>query len=588
MLNEWNGFNDGVWTKEINVRNFIQKNYTLYEGDDSFLADVSQKTKKVWNKCEELLAKELKKGGVLDVETDIISGITNFAPGYIDKENEVIVGLQTDAPLKRIVNLYGGKRMAHQSLEQYGYKLNEEIDRHFNEYRKTHNEGVFDAYPKRTRLARTAGLLTGLPDAYGRGRIIGDYRRVALYGIDHLIEEKQKDLDFEDGPMTEDRIRLREEISEQIRALSKMKEMAASYGVDISKPAKNAKEAVQAVYMGYLAGTKENNGAATSLGRTSTFLDIYIERDLKNGVITETEAQELIDQFIIKLRLTRHLRTPEYDELFGGDPTWITESISGVGINGKPLVTKNSFRYLHTLYNIGTAPEPNLTVLWSEKLPDNFKHFCSKVSIDTDSIQYENDDVLDFDKVWENYKKVMTYVAELYVDTVNIIHFMHDKYAYEASQFALHDTNLERIAAYGIAGLSIAADSLSAIKYATVKPIRNENGALASLNSVAKIPYRDVCQDGVSNTFSIVPDALGKDQEQRVQNLTTILDGYFVQGAHHLNVNVMHRETLIDAMEHPEKYPTLTIRVSGYAVNFNRLSREQQEEVIRRTFHQSM
>ena len=617
MLNEWNGFNDGVWTKEINVRNFIQKNYTLYEGDDSFLADVSQKTKKVWNKCEELLAEELKKGGVLDVETDIISGITNFAPGYIDKENEVIVRLQTDAPLKRIVNLYGGKRMAHQSLEQYGYKLNEEIDRHFNEYRKTHNEGVFDAYPKRTRLARTAGLLTGLPDAYGRGRIIGDYRRVALYGIDHLIEEKQKDLDFEDGPMTEDRIRLREEISEQIRALSKMKEMAA-----------------------------------TSLGRTSTFLDIYIERDLKNGVITETEAQELIDQFIIKLRLTRHLRTPEYDELFGGDPTWITESISGVGINGKPLVTKNSFRYLHTLYNIGTAPEPNLTVLWSEKLPDNFKHFCSKVSIDTDSIQYENDDVmhpvygddyaiaccvsamkvgkqtqlfgarynlaksllyainggidekkgiqvvpgikpitddiLDFDKVWENYKKVMTYVAELYVDTVNIIHFMHDKYAYEASQFALHDTNLERIAAYGIAGLSIAADSLSAIKYATVKPIRNENGALASLNSVAKIPYRDVCQDGVSNTFSIVPDALGKDQEQRVQNLTTILDGYFVQGAHHLNVNVMHRETLIDAMEHPEKYPTLTIRVSGYAVNFNRLSREQQEEVIRRTFHQSM
>ena len=580
MLNEWNGFNDGVWTKKINVRNFIQKNYTLYEGDDSFLADVSQKTKKVWNKCEELLAEELKKGGVLDVETDIISGITNFAPGYIDKENEVIVGLQTDAPLKRIVNLYGGKRMAHQSLEQYGYKLNEEIDRHFNEYRKTHNEGVFDAYPKRTRLARTAGLLTGLPDAYGRGRIIGDYRRVALYGIDHLIEEKQKDLNFEDGPMTEDRIRLREEISEQIRALSKMKEMATSYGVDISKPAKNAKEAVQAVYMGYLAGTKENNGAATSLGRTSTFLDIYIERDLKNGVITETEVQELIDQFIIKLRLTRHLRTPEYDELFGGDPTWITESIGGVGINGKPLVTKNSFRYLHTLYNIGTAPEPNLTVLWSEKLPDNFKHFCSKVSIDTDSIQYENDDVLDFDKVWENYKKVMAYVAELYVDTVNIIHFMHDKYAYEASQFVLHDTNLERIAAYGIAGLSIAADSLSAIKYATVKPIRNENGVAIDFETIGDFPKYGNDDDRA--------DALGKDQEQRVQNLTTILDGYFVQGAHHLNVNVMHRETLIDAMEHPEKYPTLTIRVSGYAVNFNRLSREQQEEVIRRTFHQSM
>jgi len=648
MLNEWNGFNDGVWTKKINVRNFIQKNYTLYEGDDSFLADVSQKTKKVWNKCEELLAEELKKGGVLDVETDIISGITNFAPGYIDKENEVIVGLQIDAPLKRIVNLYGGKRMAHQSLEQYGYKLNEEIDRHFNEYRKTHNEGVFDAYPKRTRLARTAGLLTGLPDAYGRGRIIGDYRRVALYGIDHLIEEKQKDLNFEDGPMTEDRIRLREEISEQIRALSKMKEMATSYGVDISKPAKNAKEAVQAVYMGYLAGTKENNGAATSLGRTSTFLDIYIERDLKNGVITETEVQELIDQFIdqfiIKLRLTRHLRTPEYDELFGGDPTWITESIGGVGINGKPLVTKNSFRYLHTLYNIGTAPGPNLTVLWSEKLPDNFKHFCSKVSIDTDSIQYENDDVmhpvygddyaiaccvsamkvgkqtqlfgarynlaksllyainggidekkgiqvvpgikpitddiLDFDKVWENYKKVMAYVAELYVDTVNIIHFMHDKYAYEASQFVLHDTNLERIAAYGIAGPSIAADSLSAIKYATVKPIRNENGVAIDFETIGDFPKYGNDDDRA--------DALEKDQEQRVQNLTTILDGYFVQGAHHLNVNVMHRETLIDAMEHPEKYPTLTIRVSGYAVNFNRLSREQQEEVIRRTFHQSM
>ena len=395
-----------------------------------------------------------------------------------------------------------------------------------------------------------------------------------------MIEEKQKDLDFEDGPMTEDRIRLREEISEQIRALSKMKEMAASYGVDISKPAKNAKEAVQAVYMGYLAGTKENNGAATSLGRTSTFLDIYIERDLKNGVITETEAQELIDQFIIKLRLTRHLRTPEYDELFGGDPTWITESIGGVGINGKPLVTKNSFRYLHTLYNIGTAPEPNLTVLWSEKLPDNFKHFCSKVSIDTDSIQYENDDVLDFDKVWENYKKVMTYVAELYVDTVNIIHFMHDKYAYEASQFALHDTNLERIAAYGIAGLSIAADSLSAIKYATVKPIRNENGVAIDFETIGDFPKYGNDDDRA--------DDLGKDQEQRVQNLTTILDGYFVQGAHHLNVNVMHRETLIDAMEHPEKYPTLTIRVSGYAVNFDRLSREQQEEVIRRTFHQSM
>lgn len=743
MFKEWNGFNEGKWTKEINVRNFIQKNYTLYEGDESFLEGPTEKTEKVWNRCEELILEELKKGGVLDVETNIISGVTNFAPGYIDKENEVIVGLQTDAPLKRMVNLYGGKRMAKSSLEQYGYKLNEEIDRHFNEYRKTHNEGVFDAYPERTRKARHAGLLTGLPDAYGRGRIIGDYRRAALYGIDFLIEEKKKDLAELDGPMTEDRIRLREEVSEQIRALGAIKEMAASYGVDISKPASSAREAVQATYMAYLAGIKENNGAATSLGRTSTFLDIYIERDLKNGVITEAEAQELVDQFIIKLRLVRHLRTPEYNELFGGDPTWVTESIGGVGVNGKPLVTKNSFRYLHTLYNLGTAPEPNLTVLWSEKLPANFKRFCSKVSIDTDSIQYENDDVmrpiygddyaiaccvsamkvgkqtqlfgarcnlaksllyainggvderygtkvvpgiepikdeiLDFDKVMENYKKVMAYVAELYVDTVNIIHYMHDKYAYEASQFAFHDTHMERIAAYGIAGLSIAADSLSAIRYAKVKPIRNEqgiavdfettgdfpkygnddnraddiavdivttfsnelkkhpvyrnaihtlsaltitsnvmygkktgstpdgrklgeplapganpmhgrdkNGALASLNSVAKIPYRDVCQDGVSNTFSIVPDALGKDQIQRENNLTAILDGYFVQGAHHLNVNVLNRQTLIDAMDHPEKYPTLTIRVSGYAVNFNRLSREQQEEVISRTFHQSM
>ena len=633
--------------------------------------------------------------------------------------------------------------MAHQSLEQYGYKLNEEIDRHFNEYRKTHNEGVFDAYPKRTRLARTAGLLTGLPDAYGRGRIIGDYRRVALYGIDHLIEEKQKDLDFEDGPMTEDRIRLREEISEQIRALSKMKEMAASYGVDISKPAKNAKEAVQAVYMGYLAGTKENNGAATSLGRTSTFLDIYIERDLKNGVITETEAQELIDQFIIKLRLTRHLRTPEYDELFGGDPTWITESIGGVGINGKPLVTKNSFRYLHTLYNIGTAPEPNLTVLWSEKLPDNFKHFCSKVSIDTDSIQYENDDVmrpvygddyaiaccvsamkvgkqtqlfgarcnlaksllyainggidekkgiqvvpgiepitddvLDFDKVWENYKKVMTYVAELYVDTVNIIHFMHDKYAYEAFEMSLHDGDVERIRATGIAGLSIVADSLAAIRDTKVRVIRDERGlavdferegeyvpfgnnddrtdsiaveitekfmeylrqhetyrhakptqsiltitsnvvygkktgttpdgriggtpfapganpmngrdtkgAIAALASVAKLPFQHA-HDGISYTFAVSPATLGKEREVQINNLVSLLDGYFTpDGGQHLNVNVFDKDLLIDAMEHPEKYPQLTIRVSGYAVNFVKLTREQQLDVISRTINHSL
>ena len=663
MLNEWNGFNDGVWTKEINVRNFIQKNYTLYEGDDSFLADVSQKTKKVWNKCEELLAEELKKGGVLDVETDIISGITNFAPGYIDKENEVIVGLQTDAPLKRIVNLYGGKRMAHQSLEQYGYKLNEEIDRHFNEYRKTHNEGVFDAYPKRTRLARTAGLLTGLPDAYGRGRIIGDYRRVALYGIDHLIEEKQKDLDFEDGPMTEDRIRLREEISEQIRALSKMKEMAASYDVDISKPAKNAKEAVQAVYMGYLAGTKENNGAATSLGRTSTFLDIYIQRDLDRGLITEEQAQEYIDHFIMKLRLVKFARTPEYNALFSGDPTWVTESIAGVGVDGRPLVTKTSFRYLHTLDNLGTAPEPNLTVLWSTRLPKAFKEYCAKMSIKSSSIQYENDDLmrqthgddyaiaccvssmkvgkemqffgaranlakcllyainggvdeklkvqvgpkyrpvegeyLDYDDVVSKFDDMMEWLAGLYVNTLNIIHYMHDKYSYEKLQMALHDREVKRYFATGIAGLSVVADSLSAIKYAKVTPVRDEDGlvvdykvegefpkygnnddrvdeiaveivrsfmdkvrkhhtyrqgvpttsiltitsnvvygkktgntpdgrkmgeplapganpmhgrdthgALASLASVAKIPFRHA-QDGISNTFSIIPGALG-------------------------------------------------------------------------------
>ncbi len=738
----WKGFAPGVWMDEVNVRSFIQKNYTLYEGDESFLAGVSEKTAKVWEKCNALIIEEIKKG-IIDVETDIISGIDNFAPGYIDKDNEVIVGLQTDAPLKRIVNLYGGLRMAQSSLKQYGYTLNPDIEKKFHEYRKTHNEGVFDAYPERVRAARHAGLLTGLPDAYGRGRIIGDYRRIALYGVDYLQEQKKEDLRKLDGPMTEELIRLREEVSEQIRALDKMKSMAARYGVDISAPAENAQQAVQYLYMGYLAGIKENNGAATSLGRTSTFLDIYIQRDLENGTLTEEGAQELIDQFIIKLRLVRHLRTPEYNELFGGDPTWVTESIGGVGINGKPLVTKNSYRYLHTLTNLGTAPEPNLTVLWSEKLPENFKRYCAKMSIATDSIQYENDDVmrpiygddyaiaccvsamtvgkqmqffgaranmaksllyainggvdelkgtkvvpgiepitddvLDFDKVMANYKKVLSYVAELYVDAVNIIHFMHDKYAYEASQMALHDTHVERLMAFGMAGLSVAADSLSAIKFAKVKPIRNhagiavdftvkgdfpkygndddrvddlaveavtffsnelkkhplyrnakhtlsaltitsnvmygkktgptpdgrkvgeplapganpmhgrdENGALASLNSVAKIPYRNVCQDGVSNTFSIVPNALGKTETERENNLVTILDGYFAQGAHHLNVNVLNRQLLIDAMEHPEQYPTLTIRVSGYAVNFNRLSREQQLEVISRTFHESI
>lgn len=740
--NAWSGFKTGEWRHLVNVRNFIQKNYTPYSGDESFLSGISEKTSKIWEKAEALIKEEINKG-IIDVEVNAVAGINNFAPGYIDRDNEVIVGLQTDAPLKRIVNPFGGMRNAESALEQYGYHLNPEIEKHFKLYRKTHNEGVFDAYPKRTRLARTAGLLTGLPDAYGRGRIVGDYRRVPLYGTDFLIEEKKKDLDLLDGPMTDERIRLREEVQMQIRALNEMKEMALTYGCDISKPAENAREAVQNLYLAYLAGTKENNGAATSLGRTSTFLDIYIQRDIENGLLTEKDAQELIDQFIIKLRLIRHLRTPEYNELFGGDPTWVTESIGGMGVDGRTLVTKNSFRYLHTLINLGTAPEPNLTVLWSKALPKAFKDYCARISIDTDSIQYENDDimrpmygddyciaccvsamavgkqmqffgaranlaksllyainggvdeikgikvvpeiekdndeVLEYSKVLANYKKVLAYVAELYVDTINIIHYMHDKYAYESSQMALHDTLVDRLAAFGVAGLSIAADSLSAIKFAKVKPIRNENGitvdfdvegdfpkygndndlvddiaveivsyfsaelkkhplyrgamhtlsaltitsnvmygkktgstpdgrnagepfapganpmhgrdvygALASLNSVAKIPYRAVCQDGISNTFSIVPAALGKTDESRTKNLVSILDGYFAQGAHHLNVNVMNREILEDAMEHPEKYPTLTIRVSGYAVNFNRLTREQQLEVIKRTFHESM
>lgn len=738
----WEGFRSGEWRHLINVRNFIQRNYTPYEGDDAFLTGTTERTERVWEKCRALIVEEVKKG-IIDVETSVVSGIDNFAPGYIDRENEVIVGLQTDAPLKRIVNPYGGMRMAKAALEQYGYALDPEIEKHFTEYRKTHNDGVFDAYPQRIRAARSAGLVTGLPDAYGRGRIIGDYRRVALYGVDFLIEAKQEDLRNADGPMTEERIRLREELSEQIRALGKMKSMAARYGVDISGPAATAQEAVQALYMAYLAGTKENNGAATSLGRTSTFLDIYIQRDLERGILDEQGAQELIDQFVIKLRLIRHLRTPDYNELFGGDPTWVTESIGGMGVDGRTMVTKNSYRMLHTLINLGTAPEPNLTVLWSRDLPDNFKKFCSRMSIETDSIQYENDDimrplygddygisccvsameigkqmqffgaranlaksllyainggvdeikgvqvipgiepltgdVLNYSNVITNYKKVMDYVAELYVDAINIIHYMHDKYAYEASQMALHDTDVERLTAFGIAGLSVAADSLSAVKFATVRPIRDErgiavdfetigdfpkygndndlvddiavevvsyfsnalkrhpiyrggihtlsaltitsnvmygkktgttpdgrklgeplapganpmhgrdeNGALASLNSVSKIPYRKICQDGVSNTFSIVPAALGRDESQRINNLAAILDGYFMRSAHHLNVNVMNRDVLLDAMEHPELYPTLTIRVSGYAVNFSRLSREQQLEVIKRTFHESV
>ncbi|MDB2021384.1 formate C-acetyltransferase [[Clostridium] symbiosum] len=738
----WEGFRTGEWRHLVNVRNFIQKNYTPYTGDAGFLAPASERTKKVWEKAHALIIEEVEKG-IIGVETRTVSGIDNFAPGYIDKENEVIVGLQTDAPLKRIVNLYGGIRTAEQALEQYGCRLDPIIEKHFRLYRKTHNDGVFDAYPERTRLARSAGLLTGLPDAYGRGRIIGDYRRVPLYGTDFLIEEKKKDLDMMDGAMTDERIRLREEVSMQIRALKEMARMAEKYGCDITRPAETAREAVQNLYLAYLAGIKENNGAATSLGRTATFLDIYIQRDLDLGILDEMGAQELIDQFIIKLRLVRHLRTPEYNELFGGDPTWVTEAIGGMGVDGRTLVTRSSFRYLHTLTNLGTAPEPNLTVLWSRNLPAAFKSYCSRMSIETDSLQYENDElmqpmygddyciaccvsamaagkqmqffgaranlaksllyainggvdeikglhvipgiqpdtdeVLDYPKVLGNYKKVLAYVAGLYADTINIIHYMHDKYAYEASQMALHDTLVERLAAFGVAGLSIAADSLSAIKFARVKPVRNENGiavdftvegeypkygndddrvddiavelvdffsselkkhplyrnavhtlsaltitsnvmygkktgstpdgrkagepfapganpmhgrdlngALASLNSVAKIPYRAVCQDGVSNTFSIVPDALGKSPLERVDNLVSILDGYFAQGAHHLNVNVMNRRVLTDAMAHSEEYPTLTIRVSGYAVNFSRLTREQQLEVIKRTFHEHM
>ena len=742
MKEEWKSFNNGEWTEKINVEDFIIENYTEYNGDETFLQPISTKTKVVWDKCLNLIDEELKNG-ILDVDVDTVSGINNFKPGYIDKENEVIFGLQTDAPLKRIVNLYGGLRMANSALESYGYKLNPEIDKHFREYRKTHNDGVFDAYTPDIRRARSNGLLTGLPDAYGRGRIIGDYRRIALYGVDYLIEEKQKDLNSLTGDMLDELIRLRENVSEQIRALNEIKEMAASYGFDISNPAKNAKEAIQWLYFGYLAGIKENNGAATSLGRTSTFLDIYIERDLKEGLITEEEAQELIDQFIIKLRLVRHLRTPEYNELFAGDPTWVTESIGGMSNDGKSLVTKNSFRYLHTLTNLGSAPEPNMTILWSDRLPEAFKKYCAKISIETDSIQYENDElmrpiygddyaiaccvsamkvgkqmqffgarcnlaksllyainggvdektgklvieglepikdeILDFDIVIKKYYEVLEIVAKMYVNTMNIIHYMHDKYAYEASQMALHDTEVERLMAFGCAGLSVAADSLSAIKFAKVKPIRDENGiaidfeiegdfpkygndddrvdslaveltdkfaselrkhklyrdakhtlsiltitsnvvygsktgatpdgrkagiafapganpmherdktgAIASLNSVAKINYECSCQDGVSNTFSIVPETLGKTMDERIDNLVSILDGYSKQGGHHLNINVLNRELLIDAMNNPGKYPLLTIRVSGYAVNFNRLTKKQQEEVISRTFHESM
>ena len=741
-MKQWNNFKGTIWKEKIDVQNFIEENYKEYKGNESFLEKTSTKTKKIWNKCIKLLQKELKNG-VLDVETHTMSGIDTFKPGYIDKENEVIFGLQTDKPLKRIINPYGGIRMVYQELDAYGYKLDEKVDKYFNEYRKSHNQGVFDAYTSDVRKARSAHLLTGLPDAYGRGRIIGDYRRIALYGIDFLIEQKRKDYEANSNITNNDTIQLREEISEQIKALGLIKSMALKYGFDISLPASNAQEAVQWVYFGYLAAIIENNGAAMSLGRTSTFLDIYIERDLESGVITESEAQELIDQFIIKLRIARHLRTPEYNDLFAGDPTWVTESIGGMLNSKKSLVTKNSFRYLNTLINLGPSPEPNMTILWSTKLPYNFKKYCAFITNKTDAIQYENDDLmrliygndyaiaccvsamkigkqmqffgarcnlakallysinggideisykkviegiepdndttLDYKKVLKNYKLVLSKVAKTYVDAMNTIHYMHDKYAYERGQMALHDTNLDRLMAFGVAGLSVAVDSLSAIKFAKVKPIRNDmgittsfeidgdypkygndddrvdniakwlteyfinelrkyplyrnathtlsvltitsnvvygkntgatpdgreshvpfapganpmhgrdsNGALASLNSVAKIDYEKCCRDGISNTFSITPSALGHSEEERLNNLINILDGYFKQGAHHLNVNVLNRETLIDAMDNPEKYPTLTIRVSGYAVNFNRLSREQQLEVISRTFHGSL
>ncbi len=743
MREEWNDFKTGSWIKSIDVRNFIQTNYTPYEGDSSFLAGATEATNKLWAEVSDLFKKERENGGVLDVDTETISGINEYNPGYIDQAFEKIVGVQTDAPLKRAVMPYGGIRMAENAAKAYGYEVSPKISEIFTKYRKTHNQGVFDAYTTEMRLARKSGVITGLPDAYGRGRIIGDYRRVALYGVDRLIEDKNSQkLSLEVKTIDEDVIRLREEISDQILALNELKGLAASYGFDISKPATNAKEAIQWLYFGFLGAIKDQNGAAMSLGRTSTFLDIYIERDLRNGVITEEEAQELMDHFVMKLRLVKFLRTPEYNDLFSGDPTWVTESIAGMGLDGRTLVTKNSFRVLNTLYTLGPSPEPNLTVLWSTRLPQGFKDFCSKVSIDTSSVQYENDDLmapywgddyaiaccvsamrvgkqmqffgarvnlaktllyainggkdekygmqvgpktapltgeyLDYNEVMERFDIMTDWLANLYVNTLNVIHYMHDKYSYEKLQMALHDRDVFRTMACGIAGLSVCADSISAIKYAKVKPIRNEDGvaidfeiegdfpkygndddrvdeiaawlvesmmnkirqnktyrnayhtqsvltitsnvvygkktgttpcgrkagepfapganpmhgrdssgSLASLNSVAKIPYEH-SQDGVSNTFSIVPDALGKTPENRIHNLGTMMDGYFSQGAQHLNVNVFNRETLLDAMDHPEEYPQLTIRVSGYAVNFIKLTREQQLDVINRTFHKSM
>ena len=742
-FSEWNGFKTGNWTKEINVRDFIQKNYTPYEGNADFLAGPTERTKKLWEEVLELYKKERENGGVLDASTDVASTITSHAPGYIDKDLETIVGLQTDKPLKRAIMPEGGIRIVEKSCEAYGFKVSKKIEDIYHNYRKTHNDGVFSAYTPEIRAARSSHLLTGLPDGYGRGRIIGDYRRVALYGIDELIKGKKEDFANTRGNyMSEDIIREREEISEQIKALEDLKKMAESYGFDISKPAKDAKEAIQWLYFGYLGAVKQQNGAAMSIGRTSTFLDIYIKRDIDEGKLTEEEAQELMDHFVMKLRLVRFLRTPEYDELFSGDPVWVTESIGGMGIDGRTLVTKNSFRVLHTLNTLGPSPEPNLTVLWSTRLPVGFKDFCAKMSIKTSAIQYENDDLmreywgddygiaccvsamrigkqmqffgaranlaktltyainggrdevsgkqitpkfapvtseyLDYDEVWEKFDQMMEYVAGIYMDALNIIHYMHDKYAYESLEMALHDKDILRTMACGVAGLSIVADSFSAMKYAKVKVIRDEtglavdykiegdfpkygndddrvdeiavkiqkvfmdklrkqktyrnakptmsiltitsnvvygkatgntpdgrragtpfgpganplhgrdtNGAVAVLNSLAKLNYKH-SEDGISYTFAIVPNALGKDEETRIKNLTALLDGYFCQLSHHVNVNVFDRALLEDAMEHPEKYPQLTIRVSGYAVNFIKLTREQQLDVINRTIHERM
>ncbi len=741
---QWNGFNLGDWQDEINVRDFIQKNYTPYEGDSSFLAGTTEKTKKLWDEVLELYKKEHdSEGGVLDIDTKTVSTVSSHEAGYIDKDLEDIVGLQTDSPLKRAIMPFGGIRIVEKSCEAYGRKVDDEVEEIFHKYRKTHNDGVFSVYTPDIRAARSSHLLTGLPDGYGRGRIIGDYRRVALYGVDVLIDEKKDELDVLNvDEMTEDVIRQREEISEQIKALNDLKVMASKYGFDISKPATNAKEAVQWLYFGYLGAIKDQNGAAMSLGRTSTFLDIYFERDLKNGVITEDEAQEIMDHFVMKLRLVRFLRTPEYNELFSGDPVWVTESIGGMGIDGRTLVTKNSFRLLHTLENLGPAPEPNLTVLWSTRLPEGFKKYTTKLSIETSSIQYENDDLmritlgddygiaccvspmkigkqmqffgaranlaktllyainggrdeisgkqitpifapitseyLDYDEVMTKFDQMMDYVARIYIKALNAIHYMHDKYSYEAIEMALHDREILRTMACGIAGLSVVADSLSAIKYAKVKVIRNDdglavdyetqgdfpkfgndddrvdqiavditkkfmnklrkhqtyrnskhtlsiltitsnvvygkatgntpdgrragepfgpganplhgrdtNGALAVMNSIAKLPF-DSAEDGISYTFSITPGTLGKTEDQRVTNLITMLDGYFKQTGHHINVNVFDRSLLEDAMEHPEKYPQLTIRVSGYAVHFTKLTREQQLDVINRTIHEKI